>query len=94
LNTDHAVFPQKKTTITCGRIPYFAKVKNSKNLPVFLTSYEVYEAVMKESEKLYPAAAFYNLQTEVPIPAAKNLPGRPFYLSFIFLSNSCKFCTS
>lgn len=54
----------------------FSKVIGSKNLPVFLTSYEVYKAVMKEGEQLYPASGLYSLQTEIPIPASKNLLNR------------------
>ncbi|MFU8844563.1 MAG: hypothetical protein ACNA7V_12240, partial [Bacteroidales bacterium] len=55
----------------------FSRVKGSNNLPVFLTSYDVYMAVMKEGEKLYPASGIYKIQTEIPIPASKNMLGRP-----------------
>ena len=54
-----------------------AKVNDSKNLPVFLTSFEVYKTVLKESEKIWTAKELYNLETEVPVPAVKNLLGRP-----------------
>ncbi|MCB0824019.1 MAG: hypothetical protein KDC09_15080 [Bacteroidales bacterium] len=53
------------------------KIKNSKNLPVFITAYDIYKALLKDGEKVLTAHALYSLESEIPIPAEKNLMGRP-----------------
>jgi len=55
----------------------FATVKGSKSMPVFLTSYEVYKAVLKGDDKIWTAGELYNLETDIPIPASANSLGRP-----------------
>jgi len=55
----------------------FNKVDGSKNIPVFLTAYDVYKALLKEDEKVLSAKALYNLETNIPIPSDKNLLNRP-----------------
>ncbi|HPE56374.1 MAG TPA: hypothetical protein P5514_09115 [Bacteroidales bacterium] len=53
-----------------------SKIKNSKNLPVFITAYDIYKALLKDGEKVQTAQSLYSLETEIPIPVEKNLLGR------------------
>lgn len=55
----------------------FDRIDPSKNLKVFLTAEKVYKAVIKEGKIIKQYGTFYNLETDIPIPASDNLLGRP-----------------
>lgn len=55
----------------------FNKIDPSKNIPVFVTAYDVYKAVLNENVKQNKPAEFYQLQAEIPISPDLNKFNRP-----------------
>lgn len=55
----------------------FNKIDPSKRIPVFVTAYVVYKAILDEDAKKFKAEELYNLETEIPVPANQNKLSRP-----------------
>jgi len=55
----------------------FNKIDPSKMIPVFITSEDVYKAVLNEDAEKLKAEELYNLETEIPIPSNRNKLKRP-----------------
>ncbi len=74
---------KNKQFITRARehCPVFARKLNKlipdKKLPVFITAHDIYKALLKDGEKVWPAKDLYGLKIEIPIPAELNRLGRP-----------------
>ena len=53
------------------------KIDPSKKIPVFVTAYDVYKAVLNEGAIIYKPVQLYNFETEIPIPVGQNKLDRP-----------------
>jgi hypothetical protein len=53
------------------------KMVPDKKVPVFITSHDIYKALLKDGEKVWQAKDLYELKTEIPVPADSNRLGKP-----------------